>query len=157
RAGRHRPRGHPAGIGGALAAGDGRGAAAADATARRAEPQLQLQEGPVVSAAVDGPRGPTAAKLGLLGSRYFSQGLPFGFFTQALPILLRKQGASLGAIGLTTLLALPWALKFLWAPAVDRYALPHVGRRKSWIVPLQIGAVLVLGVLARASASGPLS
>ena len=36
------------------------------------------------------------------------------------------------------MLALPWALKFLWAPVVDRYALPRVGRRTSWIVPLQL-------------------
>ena len=38
-----------------------------------------------------------AAKLGLLGCAYFSQGLPFGFFTQALPVLLRQRGFSLGA------------------------------------------------------------
>ena len=34
----------------------------------------------------------TAAKLGLLASLYFAQGLPFGFFTQALPVILREQG-----------------------------------------------------------------
>ena len=42
----------------------------------------------------------SSMKLGLLTSLYFSQGLPFGFFTQALPVLLRKQGLSLPAIGL---------------------------------------------------------
>jgi MFS transporter, PAT family, beta-lactamase induction signal transducer AmpG len=84
----------------------------------------------------------TWRKLGLLGSLYFSQGLPFGFFVQALPVMLRRQGFSLGEIGLTSLLALPWALKFLWAPAVDRF-----GRRKGWIVPLQLAAVLVLALL----------
>lgn len=89
-----------------------------------------------------------AAKLGLLGSLYFSQGLPFGFFTQALPVLLRKEGYSLGQIGLTSLLALPWALKFLWAPAVDRYSNVRFGRRKSWIVPLQLAAVAILLLLA---------
>ena len=50
----------------------------------------------------------TFARMGLLGSLYFSQGLPFGFFVQALPVLLRKQGVSLGAVGLTSLLAVPW-------------------------------------------------
>jgi PAT family beta-lactamase induction signal transducer AmpG len=90
----------------------------------------------------------TAAKLGLLGSLYFSQGLPFGFFTQALPVLLRKEGYSLGQIGLSSLLALPWALKFLWAPAVDRYSSARFGRRKSWIVPLQIAAAVILLALA---------
>ncbi|MGC4117965.1 MAG: MFS transporter [Myxococcales bacterium] len=99
-----------------------------------------------------GPLAPsarsTAAKLGLLGALYFSQGLPFGFFTQALPVLLRKQGYSLEAIGLSSLLALPWALKFLWAPAADRFYWPRLGRRKSWLLPLQALTVLSLGALA---------
>jgi PAT family beta-lactamase induction signal transducer AmpG len=93
----------------------------------------------------------TSAKLALLGSLYFSQGLPFGFFTQALPVLLRKQGHSLENVGLASLLALPWALKFLWAPVVDRYGSERFGRRKSWIVPLQLVAIGVLAALASAT------
>lgn len=96
----------------------------------------------------DAPSMSTKAKLGLLGSLYFSQGLPFGFFTQALPVILRKQGFSLGEIGLSSLLAAPWALKFLWAPAADRYWWPRLGRRKSWILPLQLASVATLGALA---------
>ena len=88
------------------------------------------------------------ARLALLGSLYFSQGLPFGFFTQALPVLLRRDGYSLGQVGLASLLALPWALKFPWAPLVDGHAIPSVGRRRSWIIPLQLGSVLVLAGLA---------
>lgn len=88
-----------------------------------------------------------AAKMGLLGSLYFSQGLPFGFFTQALPVMLRKQGFSLGEIGLASLLAVPWALKFVWASVVDRYSFPRVGHRKSWIVPLQLTAFALLAIL----------
>jgi RhtX/FptX family siderophore transporter len=90
----------------------------------------------------------TLAKLGLLGSLYFSQGLPFGFFTQALPLLMRKQGFSLEKIGLSSLLALPWALKFVWSPWVDRW-----GTRKAWIVPLQMltAATLVFTALGRGS------
>jgi hypothetical protein len=80
----------------------------------------------------------TATKLGLLSSLYLSQGLPFGFFTQALPVLLRKQGMSLPDIGLTHLLALPWALKFLWSPLMDRYGSERLGRRRGYILPLQL-------------------
>ena len=87
-------------------------------------------------------------KLGLLATLYISQGLPYGFFTQALPVLMRKEGWSLGAIGLSSLLALPWALKFLWAPLVDRLYWPGFGRRRSWIVPLQALTALVLLGLA---------
>ena len=74
-----------------------------------------------------------AYKLTLLASLYLAQGLPFGFFTQALPVLLRERGLSLAAIGASGLLFLPWALKFLWAPFVD-----HTGSRKAWILSLQL-------------------
>ncbi|MDY7230425.1 MFS transporter [Hyalangium rubrum] len=90
----------------------------------------------------------TATKLGLLSSLYLSQGLPFGFFTQALPVLLRKQGMSLPDIGLTHLLALPWALKFLWSPYMDRYGSERLGRRRGYILPLQVLSAGVLLLLA---------
>ena len=48
-----------------------------------------------------------AVKLGLLGSLYFSQGLPFGFFTQALPVMLREEEYSLAQIGLASMLDMP--------------------------------------------------
>ena len=54
--------------------------------------------------------------LTVLGSLYFSQGLPMGFFTQALPVVLRERGVDLAAVGAVNLLAAPWALKFLWSP-----------------------------------------
>ena len=95
---------------------------------------------------------PTVRRFTLLGSLYFAQGLPFGFFTQALPVILRSQHYSLGEIGLTSLLAAPWALKFVWAPVVDRRWWPRVGRRRSWILPMQLAGVLVLGLLAIAGA-----
>jgi MFS family permease len=75
----------------------------------------------------------------VLGVLYFAQGLPFGFFTQALPVRLREDGASLSAIGLTSLLAAPWALKWLVAPLLDRF-----GSRRRWIEALQLAASLVL-------------
>lgn len=87
-------------------------------------------------------------KLGLLTSLYLAQGLPYGFFTQALPAMLRERGVSLEEIGLASLLALPWGLKFLWAPLVDRYGSGRLGRRRSWILPLQGAAVVILIVLA---------
>ena len=89
----------------------------------------------------------TPMKLGLLTSLYLSQGLPFGFFTQTLPVLLRTQGMSLPDIGLANLLALPWALKFLWAPLMDRYGSERLGRRRGYILPLQfLSAALLLGL-----------
>ncbi len=86
-------------------------------------------------------------KFALLASLYFSQGLPYGFFASALPTLLAEQGVSLGNIGLANLLALPWALKFLWAPVVDRHGSARFGWRRSWILPLQLVAILTLALL----------
>ena len=94
-----------------------------------------------------------AGKIGLLGSLYLAQGLPFGFFSQALPVMMRRQGWSLGSIGLSSLLAAPWALKFAWAPLVDRLGSARFGRRRSWIVPLQLASVLCLGVMALAASA----
>jgi predicted MFS family arabinose efflux permease len=79
----------------------------------------------------------------LLASLYFSQGLPFGFFTQALPVLLREGGASLSRIGLSGLLFLPWALKWLWEPWVDASA-----TRRGWIIPLQLATIVTALLLA---------
>jgi MFS family permease len=93
----------------------------------------------------------TKRKLVLLGSLYLAQGLPYGFFTQALPVLLRNEGLALPLIGLAHLLMLPWALKFLWAPLVDRVDAPKRGRRRVVIVPLQIGCAIVLAGLALAA------
>lgn len=90
----------------------------------------------------------TSKKLALLGSLYFCQGLPFGFFTQALPVLLRQQGVSLAVIGSTSLLGLPWMVKFLWAPLVDRYGSSRWGTRRAWIVPLQLATISLMMVLS---------
>lgn len=89
--------------------------------------------------------------LALLSSLYAAQGLPFGFFTLALPVLMREAGWSLTAIGLLQLLALPWLLKFLWAPWVD-----HHGARRTWLLGLQgcsVVAALTLALLDLGSES----
>lgn len=81
-------------------------------------------------------------EIALLSGLYTAQGLPFGFFTLALPVLLREAGWSLTAIGTLQLLALPWALKFLWAPVLDQH-----GSRRGWLLGLQAAAIaLALGL-----------
>jgi PAT family beta-lactamase induction signal transducer AmpG len=97
----------------------------------------------------------TARKAAFLGSLYLAQGLPFGFFSLALPVLLREAGQSLTAISLLGLLVLPWGFKFLWAPVLDRYAVPVLGRRRGWILVLQLalaGLIALLGLQAPSEA-----
>jgi MFS family permease len=85
----------------------------------------------------------SASKLGLLATLYFVQGMPFGFQTGAMGAYARSQGMSLKAITfLGVLLGLPWLLKPLWAPLVERYGSARFGARKSWIIPMQAGIVL---------------
>ena len=64
----------------------------------------------------------------LLGLLYFLQGIPYGFQTKFLPIFLRSYSLSLTLISITRLLSLPWLLKPLWAPLVDKF-----GEKISWV------------------------
>jgi MFS transporter, PAT family, beta-lactamase induction signal transducer AmpG len=84
-------------------------------------------------------------RLSTLFCLYIVQGLPYGFFISVLPLFLRQAGWSRTAIGLYGLLGLPWILKPLWAPLVDRFSWPALGRRKSWILPcVTVSSVLAL-------------
>ncbi|MFQ5527922.1 MAG: MFS transporter, partial [Thermoanaerobaculia bacterium] len=93
-------------------------------------------------------------KLGILWALYFVQGLPFGFQATALPVYLREAGLSLTAIGFATALSLPWMLKAFWAPLVDRYGSRRFGRRRSWILPLEL---ILAGLCASAAFLDPSS
>jgi MFS family permease len=73
----------------------------------------------------------------LLASLYVAQFLPLAFFGQTIPIFLRQQGISLKLIGLTSLVGLPWTLKVLWSPLIDRYGWTRWGHYKFWIVLMQ--------------------
>ncbi|MBJ9902169.1 MFS transporter [Acinetobacter bereziniae] len=84
----------------------------------------------------------------LLFSLYWAQGLPVGFMTHALPVVLRAQGVSLAHIGGFGLLMAPWAIKILWAPLVDRYGHHQAGHYRSWIIPTQILTIVILVILS---------
>lgn len=94
----------------------------------------------------------------MIGALYFSQGIPLGVAMEALPTLLRRDGAPLHALAWLPLVGLPWVLKFLWAPLVDNRWRATLGRRRSWILPMQavvlacLAAVAVTGI---AAASAP--
>lgn len=87
-------------------------------------------------------------RLALLFVLYLVQGLPFGFQAKALPVYLRAGGHSRTVITLATALALPWFLKALWAPWVDRARGARLGRRRSWILPMQLLLALVCATAA---------
>ena len=99
-------------------------------------------------------KSPLEMRLGILLSLYVAQGLPTGVFSQALPALLRTYHVPLGMIGLSSLLALPWAVKVFWAPLVDRYYWPFMGASRSWILPIQVSCILLMLGLALFDPSG---
>lgn len=94
----------------------------------------------------------------MIAALYFSQGIPLGVAMEALPTLLRRDGAGLGTLAWLPLVGLPWVLKFLWAPQVDNRWRPSMGRRRSWIVPMQamvlacMAGVALLGISSASAA-----
>ncbi|MCH9056582.1 AmpG family muropeptide MFS transporter [Synechococcus sp. PCC 6716] len=79
------------------------------------------------------------AALLLLG---FSSGLPLFLTSRTLQAWMTVEGVDLTAIGLFSLVGLPYSLKFLWSPLLDRYTLPFLGRRRGWLLLIQ-GLLLV--------------
>lgn len=75
---------------------------------------------------------------GLLVLLYFLQGVPMGLATGSVPFLLKGANLSYSALGVFSLASYPYSLKLLWSPIVDAIWTPRVGRRKSWIMPIQM-------------------
>lgn len=92
--------------------------------------------------------------LAAIGGVYAAQGVVGGITLQGMPAVLRDSGAPLGQVGLMSLAILPWALKFLWAPALERWRLPADGgpRRSRLIVVL--GQALMIALLLALAAAG---
>jgi len=67
----------------------------------------------------------------------FSSGLPLALSGGTLQAWLTVEGVDIKTIGLFTLVGLPYTLKFLWSPLLDRFAFPIFGRRRGWILVFQ--------------------
>jgi len=76
----------------------------------------------------------------------FASGLPLALTGGTLQAWATVEQVSLQQIGFLTLVGTAYTLKFLWAPLVDRYAPPWLGRRRGWMVLMQV--LLALGILA---------
>ena len=63
---------------------------------------------------------------------YIAQTIPMSFFSTVIPVIMRQENFSLTEIGMLQLIKLPWILKFLWSPIVDRYSV-SVNDYKRWI------------------------
>ena len=76
---------------------------------------------------------------------YVAQGIPWGFITIAFLTFLADKGVGASELALMlTLGTLPWSVKFLWGPVIDRFQYPSMGRRRPWILLAQSGMIVVL-------------
>ncbi len=82
----------------------------------------------------------------------FASGLPLALTAGTLQAWLTVAGLDLRTIGIVTLVGLPYTLKFLWSPLMDRFVPPWLGRRRGWMVATQLG--LIAGIAAMA-VTGP--
>ncbi len=78
----------------------------------------------------------------------FSSGMPLGLVWIAIPDWMRDTGVDIRIVGLFTLAQAPWLFNVVWAPLMDRYPPPFLGRRRGWAAIAQVG--LLLGTLALA-------
>lgn len=78
----------------------------------------------------------------------FASGLPLFLTSKTLQAWMTVEGVKLEAIGLFSLVALPYSLKFLWSPLLDRYIPPFLGRRRGWLVITQIALVLAIAAMS---------
>lgn len=74
----------------------------------------------------------------------FASGLPLYLLFNLVPAWLRSEHVDLKTIGLFALIQFPYTWKFLWAPLLDRYVLPILGRRRGWMLLTQVGLLVVI-------------
>lgn len=74
--------------------------------------------------------------IALLLVLYTLQGIPMGL-AGSLPVILKERGIGFADLALLSLASLPFSLKLLWAPLVDSVFIKSIGRRKSWLIPVQ--------------------
>ena len=120
---------------------------------RRDDYQLGMileEESKDASSIEDKPEGKTLvdsyrSRVLTLCALYVAQGIPWGFITVTFVTYLAAEGVAAKELAiLLTLGTLPWSLKFLWGPVIDRYQYRKMGRRRPWILIAQTGMILVL-------------
>src|SRR3954467_9867383 len=78
----------------------------------------------------------------------FSSGLPFYLTSKTLQAWMTTANVDLATIGFFSLVTLPYSLKFVWAPVMDRYIPPFLGRRRGWVLITQILLLLAIAAMS---------
>ncbi|MBU1162448.1 MAG: AmpG family muropeptide MFS transporter, partial [Proteobacteria bacterium] len=77
----------------------------------------------------------------------FSCGLPLLLTITVLQAWMQEKAVDLTVIGMMALVGLPYTLKFLWAPVLDRFTLPFLGRRRGWLLVAQVALMFSISGL----------
>lgn len=100
---------------------------------------------------MNGPASPRSGyldpKLLHLASLSLPGAIPLAVVLTTLPAWLADHQITAAEIGLFSLAGLPWSLKFLWAPLLDRYRPPFGGRRRGWVMVAQVGLLFAIGAI----------
>ncbi|MBD2339162.1 AmpG family muropeptide MFS transporter [Calothrix sp. FACHB-156] len=78
----------------------------------------------------------------------FSSGLPLLLIGNTLKAWMTVEQVNLAAIGWFSLASLPYSLKFLWSPFLDRFTMPFLGRRRGWLVVTQLALTVAIAIMA---------
>lgn len=78
----------------------------------------------------------------------FASGLPLFLTSRTLQSWMTVEGVDLASIGAFSLVGVPYSLKFLWSPLIDRYVPPFLGRRRGWLVVTQVGLTLAIAAMS---------
>jgi MFS transporter, PAT family, beta-lactamase induction signal transducer AmpG len=87
-------------------------------------------------------------RIGVMLPLGFASGLPLALTAGTLQAWLSSEHIDLETIGWLTLVGLPYNLKFLWAPVMDRFVPPWLGRRRGWMLVTQISLMLAVSIMA---------
>jgi len=81
----------------------------------------------------------------------FSCGVPLLLTLSVLQAWMKEEGVDLSVIGLFALVGLPYTLKFVWSPVLDRFTLSFLGRRRGWLLVVQVLLVVAIAGLGLTS------
>jgi PAT family beta-lactamase induction signal transducer AmpG len=90
-------------------------------------------------------------RIGVITLLGFSSGLPLALTSGTLQAWMAVENVDLSTIGIFTLVGLPYTLKFLWAPVMDRFVPPLLGRRRGWMLVTQLALLVGIAAMARTS------
>jgi PAT family beta-lactamase induction signal transducer AmpG len=81
----------------------------------------------------------------------FACGLPLLLTVSVLQAWMKEEGVDLTVIGMMALVGLPYTLKFMWAPFLDRFTLPFLGRRRGWMLVAQLALTISIAGLGQSN------